>query len=284
MLKGLILATGLATAIFASAAWADGNSIKIATEGTYAPWSFLSPDGKLQGYDIDATMAVCEKAGLKCELVEQDWEGIIPALQARKYDVIASSMAITKQRLEVINFTSPYAISTRSFVTLEGSELVKSLPASSEIFDLADDAGDAGKTEAAVGELTEQLKGKIVGLQRSTTYGKFLDDYFKGAFLLREYKSPSDMMLDLRAGRLDAGVSATAFMSVLMTKPAGEGLVMIGPKFSGGVFGMGVGMGVRKSDAELLAKLNAGLEAAIADGTLQKLSNKWFNIDISPQK
>lgn len=281
MLKKLILATGLVAAALASTASADGHSIKIATEGTYAPWSFLSPDGKLQGYDIDATMAVCEKAGLECELLEQDWEGIIPALEAGKYDVIASSMAITDQRLEVINFTNPYAISTRTFVTLEDSELVASLPTSSEIIDLAE---TSGKTEAAVGELTKQMEGKIVGLQRSTTYGKFLDEYFKGAFLLREYKSPSDMMLDLRAGRLDAGVSATAFMSVLMTKPEGEGLAMIGPKFSGGVFGMGVGMGVRKSDAELLAKLNAGLEAAIADGTLQDLSNKWFSIDISPQQ
>jgi ABC-type amino acid transport substrate-binding protein len=113
MLKRLILATGLTVAMLSSAALADGHSIKIATEGTYAPWSFLSPDGKLQGYDIDATMAVCEKAGLECELFEQDWEGIIPSIQAKKYDVIASSMAITKQRLEVINFTSPYAISTR---------------------------------------------------------------------------------------------------------------------------------------------------------------------------
>lgn len=280
MKKSTFLAVGIAMTMMTAGANA-ADVVRIATEGTYAPWSFLSSDGKLQGYDIDATAAVCERAGLKCEFAEQDWEGIIPALQAGKYDVIASSMAITDARLEVIDFTAPYAISTRSFVTLNDSDLVGMLPVSNDIIDLDDAAGDA---EKAVGTLKEKMDGKIVGLQRSTTYGKFLDEYFGNTFLLREYKSPSDMMLDLRAGRLDAAISATAFMSVLMTKPEGESLEMIGPKFSGGVFGKGVGMGVRKQDGELLAKLNAGLKAAVEDGTLAELSNKWFNIDISPRQ
>lgn len=280
MKQGKLLLIAAALAVLANGAQAADRVIRIATEGTYAPWSFFTPDKKLQGYDIDAALAACAHAGLKCEMIEQDWEGMIPALQAGKFDAIASSMAVTPERLKVVNFTKPYAISTRTFVALKDSALAKALPASSEIIDL-DAKGPAA--DEAIAKLKATLNGKTVGLQRSTAYGGFLDQFFKGAFYLREYKAPSDMVLDINAGRVDAGITATTFLSVLMAKPEGKNLEMAGSKFTGGVFGGGVGIAIRKDDAELLQKLNAGMEASIKDGTLSKLSVKWFNADIAPK-
>ncbi len=102
----------LAAALGAGGAAAQGKkweTVKIATEGAYAPWNFQSPSGKLDGFEIDLANDLCTRMKVKCEIVAQDWDGIIPALTAQKYDAIMAGMNITDKRLEVIDFSRAYA-------------------------------------------------------------------------------------------------------------------------------------------------------------------------------
>src|SRR6476661_10781414 len=97
----------LASALAIGGAAAQEKTVKIATEGAYAPWNFTGAGGKLEGFEIDLANDLCARMKVKCEIVAQDWDGIIPALQAKKYDAIMAGMNITDKRLEVVAFTRP---------------------------------------------------------------------------------------------------------------------------------------------------------------------------------
>ncbi len=85
-----------------------GEVLRIGVEAAYPPFSSKEPDGTLKGFDIDIALALCEKMGRECELVEQGWDSIIPALLVGKYDAIVASMSITKERLKRVDFTKKY--------------------------------------------------------------------------------------------------------------------------------------------------------------------------------
>ncbi|WP_288587245.1 transporter substrate-binding domain-containing protein [uncultured Methylobacterium sp.] len=254
-------------------------TVRIATEGAYAPYNFTKPDGTLDGYEIELGREICARAKIKCEFVAQDWDGVVPGLNAKKFDAIMSGMTITDARLKVVDFTKPYSGDSSGFAVDRNGPLAK-LPLGGQKFSLVDEA-EAGKALDAIKPL---LKGKTVGVQVSTIHAAFMDKYLKGTVEVREYKTTEQHDLDLAAGRIDAIFANDAPLRATVEKPEFADTVMLaGPRFRGGILGRGVAMGLRKGEAKLKAKLDEGIDAVIADGTLKKLSLKWFKADMTPQ-
>jgi octopine/nopaline transport system substrate-binding protein len=258
---------------------AQEKTVKIATEGAYAPWNFTGAGGKLEGFEIDLANDLCARMKVKCEIVAQDWDGIIPALNAKKYDAIMAGMSITDERKKVIDFAGPYANSPNGFLVAKNSPLAK-MPGTGQAYNLGTQQAEA---EKAIDALKPVLKGKTVGVQGSTIHSNFADKYLKGTAEVREYKSTEAHDLDLAAGRIDAVLAdATAIIGTL-EKPEFKDYVLVGPSITGGMLGAGVGVGLRKDDTELKKSFNDAIQAAIKDGTVQKLSMKWFKIDTTPK-
>jgi octopine/nopaline transport system substrate-binding protein len=277
----LVKLAAAAVAVFAlwavaPAAEAQSKKIKVATEGAYAPWNFVNSQGKLEGFEVDLGAELCKRAKLDCEFVAQDWDGIIPSLLAKKYDVIMAGMNITPKRLETINFSVPYAAAPAGFMALKTSPLSK-MPGGE--YNLNKDLAAA---EKAIEELKPHLKGKVLGVQVATTNLAFAEKYFKVAEI-REYKTTEQHDLDLAAGRIDAAVAAHSAFAATMETPTGTDMTIVGPAFSGGILGLGVAAGMRKEDAALKDAFDAAITSAIADGTTKKLSEKWFKVDVTPR-
>lgn len=273
------LGLGIAGAAFAlglSAAHAQ-DVVRIGTEGAYAPWNFSNPDGSLAGFEIDLAENLCARMEVTCQIVQQDWAGIIPALQAGQYDAIMAGMNITDQRLEVIAFSRSYAGGPHGFATLEDADIL-GLPGEGR---LSLDA-DADAVSALVEEWRPILSGKVVGVQGSTTNSNFLQAYFADIVEIREYGTTEQHDLDLLAGRIDAIFAAHSAFNATMQKPEFADMQIVGPGLSGGVLGRGVAVGMRQADTELKARFDAAIEAAIADGTIKELSEKWFGLDMTP--
>jgi octopine/nopaline transport system substrate-binding protein len=269
----------IATALAAGGAPAQDKVVKIATEGAYAPWNFTGPGGKLEGFDIDLANELCSRMKVKCEIVAQDWDGIIPALLAKKYDAIMAGMSITDDRKEVIDFAGPYADSPNGYLVAKSSPLAQ-MPGTGQSFNLVTQQAEA---EKAIEETKALLKGKTIGVQVSTTHPVFAEKYLKGTAEIREYKTTEAHDLDLLAGRIDAVLAdATAIIGTL-DKPEFKDYALVGPAITGGIQGNGVGIGLRKEDVELKMKLNEAIQAANKDGTIQKLSMKWFKINVAPK-
>jgi octopine/nopaline transport system substrate-binding protein len=274
---GAVLAAGL---LFTPTAFAkDWKTVVIGMEGAYEPWNLTDSSGKIVGFEPDLVTDVCKRAGLECKIIAQDWDGMIPGLKAGKFDVIMDGMAVTDERKKEIDFTKPYAASPGSFLAPKDSPLAKA-PDAGTLINLDKDPA-AG--EAAIKGVQAALKGKTLGVQVSTTHANFAGQYLKGIATVKEYKTTDDRDLDLKAGRIDAVLEDLPTNMATASKPDGSELAVVGPEFIGGVFGPGEGMGLRKSDADLTAKFDAALAAAIADGTVKKLSEQWFKADLTPQ-
>src|SRR3954465_14764991 len=134
----------LASALAIGGVAAQEKTVKIATEGAYAPWNFTGAGGKLEGFEIDLANDLCARMKVKCEIVAQDWDGIIPALQAKKYDAIMAGMNITDKRLEAIAFSRTYAAGPHGFGAMKNSPLAK-LAGEGQRFSLDKDADAAKK-------------------------------------------------------------------------------------------------------------------------------------------
>ncbi len=269
----------VASALAIGGAAAQDKTVKIATEGAYAPWNFTGAGGKLEGFEVDLANELCNRMKVKCEIVAQDWDGIIPALQAKKYDAIMAGMNITDKRLEVINFSRAYASGVHGWGVMKDSPLVK-LAGEGKRFSLEKDPAAA---KAMIEEWKPLLKGKTVGVQGSTVNSQFLEKYLKDTISIREYKTTEQHDLDLSAGRLDAIFAAHSSLKASTEKPEFKDMVIAGGAVSSDVLGRGVAVGMRKDDAELKAMFDTAIQAAIADGTVQKLTQKWFKIDMTPQ-
>ncbi|WP_112662726.1 transporter substrate-binding domain-containing protein [Microvirga flavescens] len=267
------------TALAIGGAAAQGKTVKIATEGAYAPWNFTGAGGKLEGFEIDLANDLCARMKIKCEMVAQDWDGIIPALNAKKYDAIMAGMSITDERKKVIDFSVSYANSPNGFLVAKSSPLAK-MPGTGEAFSLNSQKEAA---EKAIDAVKPVLKGKTIGVQGSTIHAAFADKYFKGTADVREYKTTEQHDLDLAAGRIDAVLADSTAIIGTLEKPEFKDYVMVGPSITGGMLGNGVGVGVRKGDVELKKGFDEAIRAAVADGTITKLSKKWFKIDIAPR-
>jgi octopine/nopaline transport system substrate-binding protein len=269
-----------ATLAFAPAAFAkDWKTVVIGMEGAYDPWNLTDSSGKIVGFEPDLAMDLCKRAGLECKIIAQDWDGMIPGLKAGKFDVIMDGMSITEDRQKEIDFSKPYAASPGSFLAPKDSALMKATGAGT----LVNLDKDAAGGDAAIKSVQDALKGKMLGVQVSTTHANFANKYLKDVATVKEYKTTDDRDLDLKSGRLDAVLDDLPTNMATAEKADAKDLAIVGPKFIGGVFGVGEGMGIRKTDADLTAKFDKALAEAVADGSVKKYSETWFKIDMTPR-
>ena len=268
-----LLSSISALVIVISAAQAD--SIRIGTEGAYPPWNSKDASGNLIGFEVDLAKELCAIMKHDCTMVEQDWDGMIPGLIMRKFDAIMAGMSITDERLKTINFSQGYADEVASLAVMKGSSLEGlDTPAGINLTKPNAAAKKALKT------LTAALAGKTVCVQTATIHQNFLDSGDVGKVNVRTYKTQDEVNLDLASGRCDVALAAAVAFSDYAEK-SGKPVVLTGPTFSGGAFGNGVGVGIRKDDTELLKKFNAAIDKARKNGDISRIATKWFGFDAS---
>lgn len=273
----LLVGVALAQPAFAATTW---DKVTIATEGAYAPWNFMGPKGKLQGYEVDLAHELCARMKAKCDIVAQDWDGIIPALNAGKYDAIMASMGVTPERQKVVTFSVAYTQAPNGFMTLKSSPLAQ-MPDLNTLFNLSKDEGAARKE---VAKLAPLLKGKVLGVQSASTAANFLDKYLKDYVEVREYKTIEQHNLDLEAGRVDLVMANITVLNKAVSQPDMKDATLAGPRFIGGVLGGGTtNVALRKNDTALKEKFDAAIKSVNDDGTNKKLMQKWFGLDLSPR-
>ncbi|WP_440932199.1 transporter substrate-binding domain-containing protein [Candidatus Pelagibacter sp.] len=276
----------LAVLLFVGNVYAS-DKIKIATEGAYPPWNSKNEAGKLIGFEVELAWALCRYIGRQCEIVEQDWDGMIPALQLRKYDAIMAGMSITDERKKVITFSQGYADEVASLAVMKGSDLEgMETPAGINLTKPNSAAKKALKT------IEKALAGKTVCTQTGTIHQNFLESGDVGSVNVRTYKTQDEVNLDLTSGRCDVALAAAVAFTDYADK-SGKDVVLVGPTFSGGSFGNGVGVGLRqasqmgadsaigKRDAELLKAFNKAIDQARKDGVISRLAIKHFGFDAS---
>jgi arginine/ornithine transport system substrate-binding protein len=233
---------------------ADPVKLRVGVEGAYPPFSQVAPDGSLKGFDIDIAKALCVQMEAECSLVQQDFDGMIPALQSRKFDMIVASMSITEERKKSVAFSDKYYKTPNRLVARKGANL----------------------TVTPAG-----LKGRKIGVQRATVNDRYATDVFKGASIVR-YGKQDEAFLDLASGRLDlVMVDAVAATAGFLRMPQGKDFEFVGPAFvDPKYFGDGVGVAMRKGDTALQGKVNAAIKAIRANGTYQRLQDTYFDFDI----
>ena len=269
----LSLSSIAALAIFLSSAQAD--SIRIGTEGAYPPWNSKDASGNLIGFEVDLAKELCAIMKHECTIVEQDWDGMIPGLIMRKFDAIMAGMSITDERMKTINFSQGYADEVASLAVMKGSDLEgMDTPKGINLSLGGSDVKSALKT------LTAALAGKTIGVQTATIHQNFLESGDVGSVKVRTYKTQDEVNLDLAAGRIDAALAAAVAFTDYAEK-SGKDVVLVGPTFSGGAFGNGVGVGIRKDDTALLKDFNKAIKKARKSGKISELAIKWFGFDAS---
>ncbi|MFP5078354.1 transporter substrate-binding domain-containing protein [Rhizobium sp. YIM 134829] len=272
----LVCAT-IAAALSSPAVAKDWKTATITLEGAYAPWNLTNADGSLGGFEPELAKVLCERAKIECTLVASDWDGMIPALNAGKFDVIMDALSITEERKQIIDFTIPYAATPAAFATAKDSSLANAA-GTGKVISMT--PGQTGVSE--IEALKEAFKGKTIGIQAATVYAKFVYDNFGSIAEIREYKTGADRDLDLQNGRIDLGFDDAVYFNNAFASADGA-LAFTGPEIVGSIWGEGEGLGVRKADPELRDKLSAAIKSALDDGTVKTLSLKWFKVDVSPQ-
>lgn len=274
-LATLMAATMLATAACGMAQAKDWKSVTIGVEGAFPPFNATKPNGELEGFDLDVAHEVCKRAKIECKIVAQDWDSQIPSLVAGKFDAVLT-MGPNPKRRKVIDFTTPYAITPNTFLVSATGRYAK-LPHQGERLSV-----DDAKGKAAVEDLKTALKGASLGAALSTSQLQFVQENFGSAVDLHTYKSSEQAQLDITSDRIDAQFDNVVFVTSMVEKSKGA-LKAAGPLLSGGIMATNVCFGIRKNEPELKAILDKGIASAEADGTLEKLSEKWFKTDVSPK-
>jgi len=254
---------------------AQAGSVKIGTEGAYPPWNAKDESGKLIGFEVELANWLCIYMKADCTIVEQDWDGMIPGLIMRKYDAIMAGMSITGERMEVINFSQGYADEVAQLAVMKGSSLEGMDTPSGINLSLG-----GSNVKSALKTLTGALAGKTVCVQTATIHQNFLESGDVGSVTVRTYKTQDEVNLDLAAGRCDAALAAAVAFTDYAEK-SGKPVVLTGPTFSGGAFGNGVGVGIRKDDTDLLKAFNKAIDQARKSGKISELAIKWFGFDAS---
>ena len=282
MNKLKIFGLGILVSLFLSIT-SNADTVRIGTEGAYPPWNSKDASGNLIGFEVELANELCAIMKAECTIVEQDWDGMIPALLMRKFDAIMAGMSITAERQKTITFSQGYADEVASLAVMKGSSLEgMDTP---EGINLSLGGGDVKK---ALKTLTEALAGKTVCVQTATIHQNFLDSGDVGKVNVRTYKTQDEVNLDLASGRCDAALAAAVAFTDYAEK-SGKPVVLTGPTFSGGAFGNGVGVGIRqggddkigKRDAKLLKDFNRAINTARKKGIISELAVKWFGFDAS---
>ncbi len=261
----------------------SAEKIKIGTEGAYPPWNSKDASGNLIGFEVELAQELCTIMKYECTIVEQDWDGMIPALVMRKFDAIMAGMSITAERQKTITFSQGYADEVASLAVMKGSSLEgMDTP---EGINLSLGGSDVKK---ALKTLTSALAGKTVCTQTGTIHQNFLESGDVGSVNVRTYKTQDEVNLDLTSGRCDVALAAAVAFTDYADK-SGKPVVLVGPTFSGGAFGNGVGVGIRqasdsaigKRDAKILKDFNKAINKARKQGIISKLAIKHFGFDAS---
>ncbi|WP_220815033.1 ABC transporter substrate-binding protein [Pseudomonas paralcaligenes] len=254
-MKKIVLLGALALTAFSALVQADEKPLRIGIEAAYPPFAYKTPDGKITGFDYDIGNALCAEMKVECKWIEQEFDGLIPALKVRKFDAILSSMSITEERKRSVDFTGKYYATPARLAMKAGSEY-------------SDVAG---------------LKGKKIGVQRSSIYDRYASDVFApaGAEIVR-YSSQNEIFLDLASGRLDATLADVVNIDDGFLKTdAGKGFALVGPDFTDEkYFGEGQGIAVRKGDKALADKISAAILAIRANGKYQEVQDKYFQFNV----
>ena len=228
----------------AKATGAAGKTLRIATEGAYPPFNYTNADGSLAGYDIDVANALCEQMQAKCEIVAQEWDGIIPGLLAQKYDAVIAGMSITPERQEKVDFTEPYFANTMVWLT---------------------------KTKGNFN--VNSIKNLTLGGQRSTTPGAYLQDNYDGkdGNTVQLYDNYDNAYLDLKSGRSDA-VLAEKVSAKSWLKDNADGFGVVGDEIDNKD---NIAIAVRKGDP-LKDEFNKALSEIRTNGKLALLEQANF--------
>jgi arginine/ornithine transport system substrate-binding protein len=228
--------------------------LKVAIDPTYEPFTYKTPDGKPAGFDVDIANAVCAEIKRNCVFVEQVWDSMIPGLQARKYDVIVSSLSITDERKRVIDFSDRYYKTPSAIVVKKGTEYTN--PAS--------------------------LKGKRIGVLKGSTQEKWaLGELKPAGVTVVPYEAQDQVYLDINAGRLDGTVADKVEVNGgFLSKPEGKDYGYVGhdqyePKY----YGDGIGIGMRKNQKDLKEQINTAIKNIRSNGTYDTIAKKYFDFN-----
>ncbi|WP_275782966.1 ABC transporter substrate-binding protein [Pararhizobium gei] len=257
MLISKRLAMAASAALFtlmAGSAMAEGEKIVFGTDATYPPFESAGSGGEIVGFDIDVAKALCAEMKAECTFVNQDWDGIIPGLIAKKFDAIVSSMSITEERLQKVDFTDKVYNTPPAIVVPKDSAITEA-------------------TEAA-------LAGKTIGAQSSTTHSNYAEAHMKDAEL-KLYPTADEYKLDIASGRIDAAIDDVVVLSEWLKTADGACCKLLATLPVDPVInGAGAGIAVRKGDNALREKLNAAIKAVRASGEYKKINDKYFDFDV----
>lgn len=254
----------------------EWKTVNVGVEGAFPPFNSTKANGELVGLDLDVMKEVCKRAKLECNITAQDWDSLTPSLVAGKFDIMLTA-GPTEERRKVIDFTNPYVITPNTFLVASDSPLVN-LPHTGKSFSV-----DSEEGKQAIADLKEALKGKTLGAALSTSQLKFAEDEFGADSTVRTYKSAEQSLLDLTNGRIDAQFDNLIFATD-RSKASDGRLQPSGPHFLGGIMATSTTFGIRKDEPELKEILNAALASMQEDGTLSKISEDWFLMDLSPKQ
>ena len=229
----------------------DDNVLRIATEGAYAPFNYINADGSLGGFDIEIANAICADMQVTCEIMAQDWDGIIPGLKAGKYDAIVAAMSVTPERAQQVAFTDPYFSNALVFLAKKDSS-----------FDPA--------------KVTD-INAHSIAAQRSTISSQWLEKAYPKADM-KLYDTLSNAFLDLGSGRVDAMISDKLPAIEWLSSPSGSNYVLKGDEID---INDNFAIAVRPNDEALRAKINTSLSNIKANGTYDKINQKYFAVPAS---
>ena len=228
--------------------------LRVGVEGNYPPFSKMGADGKLSGFDIDIAIAVCAQMKAECTLVQQEWDGMMPALNAKKFDMIVASMTITEERKKAADFSDPYYDVPSRWVAKAG---------------------------AFKDHTPTSFKGKKIIVLRNSPRAKHVADNYKDSEVLLVNKE-TDIYMELAAGRGDIGFGSSVVSNeAFLKKPEGKGFAQVGNTVRLDAGGGGVGIAFRKGDSELREKVNVALKAMRTNGSYKKLADAYFDFDVS---
>jgi polar amino acid transport system substrate-binding protein len=235
------------------AAAKDWTTIRVGTDATYPPFESQDASGAIVGFDIEIMNALCAELKVTCVIENTAWDGIIPALTSGKIDAIISSMSITPERLEQIDFTDKVYNTPAALVGSKDSDIAGSAPA--------------------------DVAGKAIGAQVSTTHATYAEQMYPDAEL-RTYPTADEYKLDLANGRLDAAIDDIVVLNDWLATEDGACCKVVGvitpvPE----IHGVGAGIGIRKEDTDLKELFNKALATIRANGVYKEINDKYFDFD-----